>query len=65
MALLPGMNEYYPNEKEFVDKVMNVQKMRRVLVYYVGGITYGEISAIRHLNKMLADWKLQFIIATT
>jgi vacuolar protein sorting-associated protein 33A len=44
---------------------MSAQKKRRVLVYYIGGITYGEIATIRQLNKILKDWKLEFIIATT
>lgn len=39
--------------------------MRRVLVYYIGGITYGEISAIMNLNEMMKARKLQFIVATT
>jgi len=34
-----------------------------VLVYYIGGITFGEIAAIRFLNKLFKDKK--FIIATT
>lgn len=38
-------------------------KRRKVLVYYIGGITYGEIAAIRYLNKIFTDRK--FIIATT
>jgi hypothetical protein len=33
------------------------------MVYYIGGITYGEIAAIRFLNKLFKDKK--FIIATT
>ena len=33
------------------------------MVYYVGGITYGEIAAIRFLNKLFRDKK--FIVATT
>jgi hypothetical protein len=52
LELLPGKNVYYPNEKEFNNSVMNVQKTRKILVYYVGGITYGEISAIRTLSKL-------------
>jgi hypothetical protein len=33
------------------------------LLYFIGGITYGEIAAIRFLNKLFKDKK--FIIATT
>jgi transposase-like protein len=32
-------------------------------VYFVGGVTYGEIAAVRFLNKLFKDKK--FIIATT
>jgi hypothetical protein len=32
-------------------------------VYFIGGITFGEIAAIRFLNKIFKDKKL--IIATT
>lgn len=39
--------------------------MKRVLVYFVGGITYGEIAAIINLNEMMKEKKLQFIVATT
>lgn len=33
------------------------------MVYFIGGITYGEIAAIRFLNKLFKD--KQFIVATT
>jgi hypothetical protein len=36
---------------------------RKVLVYFIGGATYAEISAVRFLNTMFKD--KQFIIATT
>jgi hypothetical protein len=36
---------------------------RKILVYFIGGITFAEISAIRFLNNLYAD--KQFIIATT
>lgn len=39
--------------------------MKRVLVYFVGGITYGEIAAIMNLNEMMKEKQLQFIVATT
>jgi hypothetical protein len=38
-------------------------RKKRILVYYIGGITYGEIAAIRFLNKLFKN--LKFIIATT
>jgi len=36
---------------------------RKVLVYFLGGATYAEISAVRFLNTLFTD--KQFIIATT
>ena len=44
---------------------MATHKKRRVLIYYIGGITYGEIATLRQLNKILKDWNLEFTIATT
>jgi len=38
-------------------------RKKKIMVYYIGGITYGEIAAIRFLNKLFKDKK--FIIATT
>ena len=38
-------------------------KARKILVYYIGGITYAEIAAIRHLQNLNPQFK--FIIATT
>jgi len=38
-------------------------RKKRVLVYFIGGITYGEIAALRFLNKIFKDKK--FIVATT
>ena len=41
-----------------------------VLVYYVGGVTYAEISALRYLSSVLRTFSLtwtalHFIVATT
>lgn len=33
------------------------------MVYFIGGVTYGEIAAVRFLNKLFRDKK--FYIATT
>jgi hypothetical protein len=38
-------------------------RKKRIMVYFIGGITYGEIAAIRFLNTINKDKK--FIIATT
>ena len=69
LKILPGPSEFPPNESDFFSN-KNVpvgqaldSKKSKVLVYYIGGITYGEIAAIRFLNKLFSDRK--FIIATT
>ena len=38
-------------------------KKRKILVYFLGGITFGEIAAIRFLQRLNPKYK--FIIATT
>lgn len=38
-------------------------KKKKILVYFVGGVTYGEIAAIRFLQNLMP--KFRFIIATT
>jgi hypothetical protein len=74
LKALPGPHDFPPNEQEFfVGKQVTGPsgpiidqgngRKKRVLIYYIGGITYGEISAIRFLNKLFKDKK--FIIATT
>jgi hypothetical protein len=57
---LPGDFEYPANEK---DIVFPRSKPCLVLLVFIGGITYAEISAIRYLNKTLRDHK--FVILTT
>jgi hypothetical protein len=70
MKLLQGPHDFPANESDFFGNkqvpqglIIDQSKKRRVLVYYIGGITYGEIAAIRFLNKIFTDRK--FIIATT
>jgi vacuolar protein sorting-associated protein 33A len=70
MKLLQGPHDFPANEADFFGNkqvpqglIIDQSKKRRVLVYYIGGITYGEIAAIRFLNKIFTDRK--FIIATT
>lgn len=67
---LVGPHDYPANEGDFFGNknqpaglIIDQSKKRRVLIYYIGGITYGEIAAIRFLNKLFTDRK--FIIATT
>ena len=57
-ALIPGECVFPPNEQEFFEK----RKKRRVLVYYLGGVTNAEISALKFLGSLL---NTQFIVATT
>lgn len=65
--MLPGASMSPLNENEFFQGRMGapdqIKKKKKVLVYYLGGITYGEIAAIRFLNKLITD--KHFIIATT
>jgi Sec1 family len=69
LKALPGPHDYPQNESEFFNPKQTGQlldgpaRRKRILVYFVGGITYGEIAAIRFLNKIFDDKK--FIIATT
>lgn len=42
---------------------LEVFKKKKVLVYFVGGVTYGEVAAVRFLNKLFKD--KVFIVATT
>ena len=63
--MLPGAYMAPNNESEvFATQRTGIDvKKKKILIYYVGGITYGEIAAIRFLNKIFKDKK--FIIATT
>lgn len=63
LKALPGPHEFPHNEAEFFKAAGEQGRKKRILVYYIGGITYGEIAAIRFLNKIFKDKK--FIIATT
>ena len=42
---------------------MESQK-KKVLVYFVGGVTFAEVAAIRFLNRM-RNSKVRYVIATT
>ena len=65
MKLLQGPHDFPANEADFFGNkqvpqglIIDQSKKRRVLVYYIGGITYGEIAAIRFLNKIFTDRKI-------
>ena len=51
IKVIPGDFEYPANEKE----ILSNQKKGKsfILLVFVGGITHGEISAIRYLNRTL------------
>lgn len=67
VRLLPGATRYPPNESELFEPIkatsMDANKRKRVMVYFVGGMTYGEVAAVRFLNRVFKGMK--FIIATT
>ena len=39
-------------------------RTKKVLIYFLGGVTYAEIAAVRFLNKRMRG-RFQFVIATT
>jgi hypothetical protein len=47
---LPGEFEYPANEKEIIS---SKNRTNFILLVFIGGISYAEISAIRHLNRTL------------
>ena len=58
---LPGGEYYYPKDESEMIKETN--DIKYFLLVFIGGITYGELSAIRYLNKKFKNKK--FIILTT
>ena len=56
---LPGDYDFPKDEK----KLLLVNNPQIILVLYIGGITYGELSAIRYLNSKMKNKKI--IILTT
>merc|ERR1711957_980934 len=59
---LPGEYEY-PVTSDEKKMLSERAKKNFILLIFIGGITYNEISAIRYLNKTIKDFK--FIIITT
>jgi hypothetical protein len=56
-------NEFqFPNDE---NKIININKKEKdfILLIFIGGITYGELAAIRYLNNSLKNKK--FIVLTT
>lgn len=60
LKLLPGLAVFPDNEAEFFKET---QKKKRILVYFVGGVTFAEVAALRFLNTLFPDKK--FVVATT
>jgi hypothetical protein len=57
--------KYPANERELFEKrgIYSSGGKKVIMVFYIGGVTYAEISAIRFLNKLHSD--KVFVIATT
>jgi hypothetical protein len=63
LSMLPGAQK--SAVQKGAEDISPTQK-KVVLVYFIGGVTFAEISAIRYLNeKRLGDRDYEFIIATT
>ena len=61
LAKIPGAFEFPKDENIIIDNSSKDKKF--ILLVFIGGITYGEIAAIRYLNKNMGDKR--FIILTT
>ena len=58
---LPGETDFPINESEIINNEKNERKY--FLAVFIGGITYGELAAIRYLNKINKNKKI--IVLTT
>ena len=67
LSLLPG-GHTHPNQRdehEFFEP-STINRVKKVLVYFLGGVTYAEIAAIRFLNTNSSyAGRFKFVIATT
>ena len=61
LAKLPGEFNYPEDENEIINNESKEKKF--ILLVFVGGITYGELAAIRYLNQKMEDKK--FVVLTT
>ena len=57
---IPGDTDFPADETEISN---NSGEKQFFLIVFIGGITYGELAAIRYLNKTLVNKK--FIVLTT
>ena len=65
MNLIPGDNVYPDNEGELFQQSQNARAdKKKILLYFLGGVTFAEIGAIRFMNQQ-PDAKFRFVIATT
>ena len=58
---IPGETHYPSDESEIINN--NYNDIKYFLVVFIGGITYGELAAIRYLNKTYKNKK--FVVLTT
>jgi hypothetical protein len=65
MSLLPGP-QVYPLDEEafFKEEEKNIKTKKKVLVYFLGGVTLAEVGALRFLNQQ-KNSNVKFIVATT
>mmetsp|Transcript_19602 Transcript_19602/g.14315 ORF Transcript_19602/g.14315 Transcript_19602/m.14315 type:complete len:166 (+) Transcript_19602:45-542(+) len=67
VKMLPGQSYAPLNDFDFYQSTRpgmpDAGKKKKVMIYFIGGVTYAEIAAIRFLNKVFTD--KQFLIATT
>lgn len=66
MGLIPGPQVYPEDESDFFEpkEQRNRSEKKKVLLYFLGGVTFAEIGAIRYLND-LPGQNVKYFIATT
>ena len=63
LKYIPGQFKFSETDKQQIYIPNKMGKVTFILLVFIGGITYAEIAAIRHLNKTKKD--LKFIMLTT
>ena len=64
--MLPGDIETPGREEaELFDTSGGSLRVKKVLVYFLGGVTYAEVAAIRFLNSTHLGQRFKFVVATT
>ena len=67
LSLLPGgiINPAPRDEHEFFEP-STINRVKKVLIYFLGGVTYAEVAAIRFLNThSMFSGRFKFVVATT